>query len=149
MDLILIRVIRKNFTNCEKFQNIPYSKIGVCASVAFLGMSMVYLYNRRKNIKAKPFEYIPKVSEEAQKYLKTSTPVGGGQIKSLETWKLIRGFFRKATIDFSLKAKEEYVEKVEEKIIENVPVLVVTPKNYDGEKTMVYFHGGRFYFRRC
>ncbi|NGX57288.1 MAG: Monoterpene epsilon-lactone hydrolase [Chlamydiae bacterium] len=93
-----------------------------------------------------PFYHVPStVSEEAQIFLRTAIPVGG-PVDSIDTWQAIRKGFAEFSKTDHDKALIAHVEKVDQITLKNVPVTVVTPKDYDSEggNIMIYIHGGAY-----
>lgn len=121
--------------------------LGIALGIGIAGKSLYDVFKRYQSPSECPFPHVPTiVSPKAQEYLKTATPVGGLAMTS-EVMPMIRNGFRAATIEESNKAKKEYLEKIENITIANVPVQKATPKNYskpEEEKVLIYMHGGAF-----
>ena len=93
---------------------------------------------------SKPFSYIPStVSPGAKDYLKDTVPIGGEKT-SMQDWINARTGFASCTLSDSNKAKDRFVDTIEEGIIAGVSVTTVTPKSYTGEKALIYVHGGGY-----
>ncbi len=87
------------------------------------------------------------VSPQLNAFIAESSIIGEPTLKSAETWRLIQGFYEKATWTASETAKTQYIESFEETVIAGVPALFVTPKNMplvNQDKIIVYLHGGGF-----
>lgn len=126
----------------------PKNLVGLAIGTAIAGK---FLYDRifsKQVPKDTPFPSVPKyISQEAQAFLRTATPIRGTAEKTQEIWGLMRGGYRAATIEASDVAKEKYLETYEKSTIEEVPVYISTPKGYqpaDKEKILLYLHGGAF-----
>lgn len=135
--------------------NFPYGKL----SLAFiLGVIVTGIYYESKETRslgavevieptefhARLFTYVPTtVSPPAQEYIRTTKPVGG-EMTCLQDWREARVGYEMATIEDSQKAQERFIENSSETKIKGVPVTIATPKDYNGNKVMIYIHGGGY-----
>ena len=99
------------------------------------------------NATDKPFGHVPTtVSPMAQQILKMKVP-SSEQIVSIEQWQQVRKDFNAQSVVNNEKVKKQYTKKSEKVSIAGVPVLVVTPKNYErknDDTIALYIHGGAY-----
>jgi len=119
-----------------------FAKVAVAiGGLAVAGKVVHEIYKR--SMMDRPYPFIPSsLSQPARSYLTTATPVGG-PITDPAVWPLIRNGFRAATLEVSNREKEAHIQETHEEIINGVPVLVATPKEYqENSRALIYIHGG-------
>lgn len=145
----------RNYSSKASRSNFPYGKLSLAFILGVIATGVYYESKETRSldavevldpseVHARLFTYVPTtVSPPAQEYIRVTKPVGG-DMNSLEAWKEARLGYEMATIEDSQKAEERFIEKSSETRIREVPVTIATPKGYDGNKVMIYIHGGGY-----
>jgi acetyl esterase/lipase len=99
----------------------------------------------------KTFPHVPTtISPAAQEFLRTATPFAE-LAETLEQWQHVRTAFADQQRELNKMAKARFVGESDAREIAGVPVLVVTPQNYDeanDDRIAIYTHGGAYTLAR-
>jgi len=145
----------RHYSHNSSRNSLPYGKLSLAFVLGVIAGGIYYQSKEVKSLKAvealdsteldaRLFTYVPTtVSPSAQDYIKTTKPVGR-DMTSLQDWQEARLGYESATIKDSQKAQELFIEKSFETNIRGVPVTIATPKGYEGNKVMIYIHGGGY-----